>query len=72
LFENLSRLAPGILGTERVKWNYTKFLVNLRNGRVRRYSPTTRPEDLRTIIEASLGARRDARQDASAAVGPGQ
>ncbi len=45
---------PGILGTEAIKWNFTKFLVG-RDGRVlKRYAPNDEPEKLRKDIEAAL------------------
>ena len=54
LFDRLKAQAPGVLGSKRIKWNFTKFLVS-RDGRtVRRYAPTTKPEDLRADIEALL------------------
>ncbi|QPF71780.1 glutathione peroxidase [Roseateles sp. DAIF2] len=47
---------PGILGTEVIKWNFTKFLVG-RNGQVlKRYAPNEEPEKLRADIEAALAA----------------
>lgn len=54
LFQWLKQEAPGALGTEAIKWNFTKFLLN-RQGRVLdRYAPTTRPEQMATAIEAAL------------------
>jgi len=54
LFRHLKREAPGVLGTQSVKWNFTKFLVG-RDGRVlKRYAPTTKPEDIAKDIEALL------------------
>jgi glutathione peroxidase len=48
--------APGLLGTEGVKWNFTKFLVG-RDGRViKRYAPNDAPESLRADIEKALAA----------------
>ena len=48
--------APGVLGSEAIKWNFTKFLVG-RDGRViRRYAPTDTPESLARDIEAALAA----------------
>jgi glutathione peroxidase len=45
---------PGILGTEAIKWNFTKFLVG-RDGQVlKRYAPNEAPEKLRGDIEAAL------------------
>lgn len=52
----LKEQAPGALGSEAVKWNFTKFLVG-RDGRVvKRYAPNTPPEALRADIEAALAA----------------
>ncbi|MCE3519605.1 glutathione peroxidase, partial [Escherichia coli] len=54
LFNRLKTVAPGILGSKGIKWNFTKFLVD-RTGRVvRRYAPTTKPEALAAEIEALL------------------
>jgi glutathione peroxidase len=54
LFAYLKAEAPGALGSKRIKWNFTKFLVG-RDGRVvKRYAPTAKPEDLRKDIEALL------------------
>ena len=54
LFRHLKREAPGLLGSEGIKWNFTKFLVD-RDGRVvDRYAPTTKPEDLAKDVEALL------------------
>ncbi|MHA7814866.1 MAG: glutathione peroxidase [Pseudohaliea sp.] len=54
LFAHLKAEAPGALGSKRIKWNFTKFLVD-RDGRVvKRYAPTTKPEELRRDIEALL------------------
>jgi len=54
LFRALKKAAPGVLGSEGVKWNFTKFLVG-RDGRVQRFAPTTKPEDLEGAIVAALG-----------------
>jgi glutathione peroxidase len=54
LFRWLSAEAPGLLGTEFIKWNFTKFLVG-RDGRViARYAPQHKPEALAADIEAAL------------------
>ena len=53
LFQQLKREAPGVLGSERIKWNFTKFLVD-RAGRVKRFAPTTKPGKLEAALEASL------------------
>lgn len=55
LYAHLKRERPGLLGTESVKWNFTKFLVS-RDGRVlARFAPTDTPEGIRTDIERALG-----------------
>lgn len=54
LYAYLKSAAPGILGSEAIKWNFTKFLVD-RNGQVvGRYAPATPPEELVGEIEALL------------------
>ncbi len=56
LWQWLKAQAPGLLGTEGVKWNFTKFLVG-RDGRVlKRYAPNDTPQSLRKDIEAALAA----------------
>lgn len=54
LFVQLKRKAPGLLGTERIKWNFTKFLINARGDVVKRYAPQTKPEAIAADIEALL------------------
>lgn len=54
LFERLKADAPGVLGSKAIKWNFTKFLVDREGRTVRRYAPTTKPEDLEADIEALL------------------
>ncbi|SDH36659.1 glutathione peroxidase [Pseudomonas flavescens] len=54
LFVQLKREAPGLLGTQRIKWNFTKFLVSGDGRRVTRYAPTTKPQALTAAIEALL------------------
>ncbi|GIX36115.1 MAG: glutathione peroxidase [Lysobacteraceae bacterium] len=54
LFAYLKKEAPGVLGTEAIKWNFTKFLVD-RDGKVlRRYAPTDTPERIEKDIVALL------------------
>ena len=56
LWKWLTSEAPGILGSQSVKWNFTKFLVG-RDGRViKRYGPTETPESIKEDIEAALAA----------------
>jgi glutathione peroxidase len=55
LWQWLKAAAPGVLGTEAVKWNFTKFLVGRDGQVIRRYAPTDRPEALVQDIETALG-----------------
>lgn len=55
LYRHLKQQAPGFLGTQSIKWNFTKFLVD-RNGKViKRYPTRTKPEALAQDIEQLLG-----------------
>jgi glutathione peroxidase len=54
LYQYLKQRQPGILGSEGIKWNFTKFLIDKRGRVVKRYAPTDRPEDLAREIEPLL------------------
>ncbi len=54
LYRWLKAEAPGVLGTQRIKWNFTKFLIGRDGKVVRRYAPTDKPERLEADIEALL------------------
>jgi glutathione peroxidase len=54
VFRHLKKAAPGALGTEAVKWNFTKFLVDREGQVVARYAPATAPEKLVGDIERLL------------------
>jgi glutathione peroxidase len=56
LWKFLTREAPGVLGSQAVKWNFTKFLVGRDGTVLKRYAPTDTPESLRKDIEAALAA----------------
>ena len=54
LYQWLTKEAKGLLGTQAIKWNFTKFLVG-RDGKVLgRYAPTDKPEAIKKDIEAAL------------------
>lgn len=53
LYQELKVKAPGVLGTKKIKWNFTKFLVN-KQGEVVRYASTTKPAALKADIETAL------------------
>lgn len=54
LFKALKSAAPGLLGSEGIKWNFTKFLVDATGQTVKRYAPTDTPASLAKHIEAML------------------
>jgi glutathione peroxidase len=56
LFQWLKREAPGLLGSQAIKWNFTKFLVDREGKAVKRFAPTTRPEALEAEVARLLGA----------------
>jgi glutathione peroxidase len=56
LFRALKSAAPGLLGTEAIKWNFTKFLVSRDGRQVRRYAPMEKPEAIAGDIESMLGS----------------
>jgi glutathione peroxidase len=54
LYAWLKNSAKGLLGTQAIKWNFTKFLVDRSGQVVRRYAPNTTPEKLEPAIQALL------------------
>ena len=50
VYRFLKEKAPGILGTEMIKWNFTKFLVDKSGNVVQRYAPNTEPKDIEKDI----------------------
>jgi glutathione peroxidase len=54
LYQHLKSAKPGVLGTEAIKWNFTKFLVDRQGQVVKRYAPNDRPEDIAADIEPLL------------------
>ena len=56
LYQYLKKAKPGILGTEGIKWNFTKFLVDPQGKVVARYAPADKPQGLAKSIEAVLPA----------------
>ena len=57
LWQWLKGEAPGLLGSEAIKWNFTKFLVGRDGKVVKRYAPNDAPEGMRADIEAALAAK---------------
>ena len=56
LYQWLTKEAKGVLGTQAIKWNFTKFLVGKDGQVLKRYAPTDKPEALKKDIEAALAA----------------
>ncbi|WP_332816435.1 glutathione peroxidase [Ramlibacter sp.] len=56
LFKWLTAQAPGLLGSQAIKWNFTKFLVGKDGQVIRRYAPQDPPESLAKDVEAALAA----------------
>jgi glutathione peroxidase len=60
LYRELRQARPGLLGSESIKWNFTKFLVGRDGTVLERYAPTDAPESLAADISAALAAPRSA------------
>ena len=56
VFRFLTREAKGVLGSQSIKWNFTKFLVGKDGKVLARFAPTTKPEALSLEIETALSA----------------
>jgi glutathione peroxidase len=54
LYQHLKSAAPGILGSEAIKWNFTKFLIRKDGTVFKRYAPQTTPQELIQDIQALL------------------
>lgn len=54
LFKYLTHEVPGILGTESIKWNFTKFLISRDGQPIARYAPGTKPEDIAGDIRKAI------------------
>jgi glutathione peroxidase len=51
LYKYLTSAAPGLLGSDAIKWNFTKFLIDKKGAVVKRFAPTVKPEDIAPEIE---------------------
>lgn len=54
LYKYLKQAAPGVLNSEAIKWNFTKFLVNTNGNVIKRFAPKDKPLALAEDIEALL------------------
>ncbi|MFO1507189.1 MAG: glutathione peroxidase [Lysobacterales bacterium] len=55
LYRYLKGAAKGLLGSEAIKWNFTKFLTDRDGNAVRRYAPADTPQSLHDDIDRALG-----------------
>ena len=56
VYQWMKASAPGILGTELIKWNFTKFLIGKDGQVLNRYAPQTEPKDIAQDIQKALKA----------------
>ncbi|GAA6133718.1 glutathione peroxidase [Oceaniserpentilla sp. 4NH20-0058] len=54
LYKYLKKEARGVLGSQKIKWNFTKFLINQNGQVVKRFAPTTKPSAIKKHVEALL------------------
>jgi glutathione peroxidase len=54
LYKYLTSSAPGIMGSEAIKWNFTKFLIDRQGNVLKRYAPNVEPKDIEGDIEKQL------------------
>jgi len=54
LYVYLKKQAPGFMGTESIKWNFTKFLIDKKGNVVKRYGSSTKPKEIASDIEKLL------------------
>jgi glutathione peroxidase len=56
LYGYLKSAKPGILGTEAIKWNFTKFLVDRKGEPIHRYAPSDKPNAIDSDVNAALAS----------------
>ena len=54
LYKHLKKEAPGALGTQAIKWNFTKFLIDTEGNVIKRYASATKPKDIEKDIKKLL------------------
>lgn len=54
IYKFLTSEAPGLAGTEAIKWNFTKFLIDRHGKVIKRYAPDVKPQDITQDIETQL------------------
>ena len=58
LYKYLKAAAPGFLGSQSIKWNFTKFLIDRSGQKIIRYSPTTSPSKMTKDIDQLLTLKK--------------
>lgn len=53
-YKYVKKAKPGLLGSQGIKWNFTKFLIDKDGKVVERFAPTDKPESLKPAIEKLL------------------
>jgi glutathione peroxidase len=56
LYDHIVRMKPETIGTDEVKWNFTKFLIGRDGEVIRRYEPTVTPDQIKGDVEAALAS----------------
>ena len=56
LYEHIRNIRPEAIGTDEIKWNFTKFLVDRDGAVIRRYEPTVTPGEIRPDLDPLLSA----------------
>jgi glutathione peroxidase len=54
VYQFMKEKAPGLLGSEMIKWNFTKFLIGKNGDVLKRYAPNTEPKDIKNDIAEAL------------------
>ena len=54
VYQFMKKKAPGLLSTEAIKWNFTKFLIGKDGNVIKRYSPNTEPHKIKSDIEQAI------------------
>ncbi len=54
LFKYLKKAAPGLMGSEKIKWNFTKFLVDREGNAIERFASTTTPKTIEKYLDKLL------------------
>jgi glutathione peroxidase len=55
LYDHITKTRPEAIGTDEVKWNFTKFLVGRDGEVIKRYEPTVTPDEISADLESVLG-----------------